>query len=196
MAFKRSGVQIPYPPPTLGSVAGPPPRRASTMKRIPLPQRWPEPPFRIALVEPEIAGNTGAIARLCAATGSELHLVEPLGFRLTDAHLKRAGLDYWEHVSQTRHRGLDAFLAAAPKPERLFFFSTRASRSYTDECYRPGDTFVFGSESRGLPEALLRHHADQTLGIPIRLDHVRSLNVVTAAAIVLYEALRQQGPGD
>ena len=165
------------------------------MNRVPLPQSWPDPPFRIALIEPEIAGNTGAIARLCAATGSELHLVEPLGFRITDAHLRRAGLDYWEHVQQTRHRSLDAFLATAHEPKRLFFFSTRAARSYTEACYRPGDTFVFGSESRGLPESLLLEHADRTLGVPIRLDHVRSLNLVTAAAIVLYEALRQQGAG-
>lgn len=151
---------------------------------------WPEPPLNIVLVEPEIPPNTGTIARLCAATGSRLHLVGKLGFRLTDAQLRRAGLDYWDAVDLSRHDTLDAMAAEHPTGAR-YFFSTRATVPYTAATYRPGDCLVFGNESRGLPDEVLAANADHTLGIPMRVDHVRSLNLATAVAIVLYEALRQ-----
>lgn len=151
---------------------------------------WPIPPLNIALVEPEIPPNTGNIARLCAATGSKLHLIEPLGFQLTSAHLRRAGLDYWDSVDMTRHASLEAFHQTQNVP-RCFYFSTRARRSYTEVSYCPGDTLIFGSESKGLPGAVLDSHEEQTLGIPILTDHVRSLNLANSVAIVLYEALRQ-----
>ncbi len=159
-------------------------------RRHALPMTWPAPPLNIALVEPEIPPNTGNIARLCAATGARLHLIEPLGFQLTNAHVRRAGLDYWDSVDLTRHPSLAAFQASQNLP-RCFYFSTRAQRTYTEVTYLPGDTLVFGSESKGLPDALLDAHEPQTLGIPILTDHVRSLNLANAVAIVLYEALRQ-----
>lgn len=163
-------------------------------RRHELPFAWPDPPLNVALVEPEIPPNTGNIARLCAATGTRLHLVGPLGFRLTDSQVRRAGLDYWDAVDLVRHDSLEAFLGTPPSPHgaaRLFFFSTRARLAYGDIRYQPGDTLVFGSESRGLPDALLDRYPDQVVGIPIRTGQVRSLNLATAAAIALYEALRQ-----
>jgi tRNA (cytidine/uridine-2'-O-)-methyltransferase len=150
---------------------------------------WPDPPLQVALVEPEIPPNTGTIARLCAATGSRLHLIGPLGFRLTDSHLRRAGLDYWDSVDLSRHDTFGEFQAAVPTA-RLFFFSTRGRTSYSSVAYRPGDALVFGNESHGLPDELLAGREPQVLGIPMRVDHVRSLNLATAVGIVLYEALR------
>jgi tRNA (cytidine/uridine-2'-O-)-methyltransferase len=160
-------------------------------------------------VEPEIPQNTGNIARLCAATGTTLNLIEPLGFRLTDKAVKRAGLDYWDSVDIRRFPNLETFQdkvsAARTRAQRErprecgavtersgnFFFSTSGSRSYTDAEYRPGDCLIFGSESRGLPLELLEAHPDDVYNIPMRLDRVRSLNLANTAAIVLYEALRQ-----
>ncbi len=159
----------------------------------PLPCVWPEPAFQVALLEPEIPPNTGNIARLCAATGTPLHLIGRLGFRLHDAALKRAGLDYWDAVTLRRHSGLDVFFQAIA-PARSFFFSTRGAKSYLDAAFRPGDALVFGCESRGLPDALLDAHPGAVLGIPMRTDRVRSLNLATAVGIVLYEALRQVQP--
>lgn len=159
-------------------------------ERHQIPFQWPAPPLNVVLVEPEIPPNTGTIARLCAATGTRLHLVGPLGFRLTDAKLRRAGLDYWEGVDLTRHADLDACLQAAGAGHAAYF-STRGERSYTDAVYGPGDCLVFGSETRGLPQSVLDATPDRVFGIPMRLDCVRSLNLATAVAIVLYEALRQ-----
>jgi len=159
-------------------------------RRSDLPFHWPHPPLHVVLVEPEIPPNTGNIARTCAATGSQLHLVEPLGFTITDAQLKRAGLDYWDSIRPQIHASFDAFLAAA-RPPRLHLFSTGAPRSYLDARFDPGDALVFGSETRGLSDALLRQHAERVLGIPLQTEHVRSLNLSSAAAIVIYEALRQ-----
>jgi len=141
------------------------------------------------LVEPDIPPNTGNIARLCAATGSPLHLVEPLGFRLTNAAMKRAGLDYWSSVEVYRHKNFEAFLATC-QPPRIWLFSTKGTKTYTDVRYEPGDALIFGSETRGLPEELLAAHADHVLTIPMRRDHVRSLNLANSASIALYEALR------
>jgi tRNA (cytidine/uridine-2'-O-)-methyltransferase len=158
-----------------------------------LPFRWPAPPFNVVLVEPEIPPNTGNIARLCAATGSPLHLVGPLGFSLTSQHLRRAGLDYWESVKLIRHGNWNQFQehALAGQSGTAWFFSTSGKRSYADVRYQPGDWLIFGSESKGLPRELLGQHADHVLALPMQVEHVRSLNLATTAGIVLYEALRQ-----
>ncbi len=158
-------------------------------RRMDLGFPWPDPPLRVVLVQPEIAPNTGAIARLCAATGSPLHLVEPLGFRLTDRALKRAGLDYWDAVDLHRHVSWDAWLAEAPP--RFHLLSTAGPRPHYGAQYRPGDALVFGCESSGLPDAILARWPDRIIQIPMRTDCVRSLNLATAVGIVLYEALRQ-----
>ena len=157
-------------------------------------QAWPDPPLNIVLVEPDIPQNTGNIARTCAATGSILHLVEPLGFSLTDREVKRAGLDYWDSVQIERHLSLEAFLESSASM-RLWLFSTTASRSYSDVEYQPGDGLVFGSESRGLPAELLQTRPEQVCGIPMQTEHVRSLNLATSAGIVVFNALRALNAG-
>lgn len=152
-------------------------------------------PLHVALVEPEIPPNTGNVARLCAATGCQLHLVEPLGFRIDDRELKRAGLDYWSHLGVAVHASLDAFLDATAHLER-WYFSTRAQRPYAQAPFARGDVLVFGRETKGLPDALLRAHPDRALRIPIRPGTVRSLNLATAAGVVTYAALERIGfPG-
>lgn len=150
-------------------------------------------PFHVVLVEPEIPPNTGSIARTCAATGARLHLVGELGFRL-DAHsVRRAGLDYWHLVDLKRHDDFAAFSAACPA--RTWFFSASGRQSLYAADLRPGDAFVFGRESVGLPKPLLEANADRVLGIPT-LGGVRSLNLSNAVSIVLYEALRKTGALD
>ena len=150
---------------------------------------WPNPPLNIVLVEPEIPQNTGNIARLCAATGSPLHLVGPLGFHITSSHLRRAGLDYWESVTLTRYSGWEEY--GRPEGGRRWFFSTKGRVPYTAVDYQPGDALIFGSETKGLPGELLAANADRVLTIPMQVEHVRSLNLANTVAIVLYEALRQ-----
>jgi tRNA (cytidine/uridine-2'-O-)-methyltransferase len=167
----------------------------TTRPRTQLPFNRPDPPLQIALVEPDIPQNTGSIARLCAATGTVLNLVEPLGFRITDKAVKRAGLDYWDAVELRRFPGLDLFLQQFSGVRKIYF-STSGTVSYTDVQYRPGDCLVFGSESRGLPLDLLKTTSDPVCNIPILLDHVRSLNLANAASIALYEALRQCGQSE
>jgi tRNA (cytidine/uridine-2'-O-)-methyltransferase len=147
-------------------------------------------PFHIVLVEPEIPPNTGAIARLCAATNCHLHLVEPLGFRLDDRALARAGMDYWQHVIWRTWPSFDA-LTEAHIAGRFHFLTTKTKRSYVDAQFQPGDFLVFGRETKGLPESLLAKHAQACLTIPMANENVRSLNLATAGAIVLFEALRQ-----
>lgn len=143
-------------------------------------------------MEPEIPPNTGAIGRLCLATATRLHLVGPLGFSLDDRHLRRAGLDYWPYLRLEHHRSWEEFERRRP-PGRLLLFSARASHPYTAVRYQQDDLLVFGGESRGLPPELCARHADALYRIPMASERVRSLNLATAVAIVLYEALRQVG---
>lgn len=145
--------------------------------------------MRIVLVEPEIPGNTGNIARLCAGTGMELHLVRPLGFSTEDKYLKRAGLDYWHLVQVFYHDSIEELLEAHAEAP-FYFFSTKAARIYTEVAYTPEDFLVFGKETAGLPEDLLQEHWDTTVRIPLR-SQARSLNLSNAVAVAAYEALRQ-----
>ena len=147
------------------------------------------PAFQVVLVEPEIPPNTGSVARTCAATSSPLHLIEPLGFRIDDRSLKRAGIDYWHLVQVHVHASFGAFRAAAPDL-RLHLFTANAERSYLEADLTPGDALVFGRESVGLSPELLRAHPDRQWAIPTS-GAVRSLNLSNAVAIVLYEALRK-----
>lgn len=148
--------------------------------------------FHVVLFQPEIPPNTGNVMRLCANTGMHLHLIEPLGFRLQDKELKRAGLDYREWVDVRVHPGLEAFVQAV-RPPRLLAFTTRATRLYTEMAYRPDDALLFGPETRGLPvEVLEGLPAEQRLRLPLRPRN-RSLNLSNAVAVAVYEAWRQWG---
>jgi tRNA (cytidine/uridine-2'-O-)-methyltransferase len=151
--------------------------------------------LRVALVEPEIPQNTGNIARLCAATRVPLHIVGVTGFRLDDRAVRRAGLDYWPEVLLTRHHDLEALGDALPEA-RFVYLTTKAERSYTDWRFDVNDCLVFGRETRGLPDELLRANWDRCLTIPMLNPNVRSLNLATSVGIVLYEALRQTGALD
>lgn len=149
-------------------------------------------PFHIVLIEPEIPPNTGNIARLCGATGTVLHLVGRLGFSIDDKQLKRAGLDYWHVIDLRRWQSLEDFQQAHPNG-RYWYTSKKADKSHVEAQYRPGDFLVFGKETLGLPDELLDAHPETSIRIPIFSSEVRSLNLSTAAGIVLYEALRQTG---
>lgn len=151
-----------------------------------------EKPFHIVLIEPEIPPNTGNIGRLCAATGSHLHLVGKLGFSIDDKQVRRAGLDYWPEVKLHRWDSLEELQNAYPGA-RYWYTSKKATRTYTDADFIPGDFLVFGKETLGLPEDLLELQAEHALRIPIFSPAVRSLNLANSAAILLYEALRQTG---
>lgn len=145
--------------------------------------------LNVVLVEPEIAANAGAIGRTCVAAGAKLWLVRPLGFHIDDRHRRRAGLDYWEHLDWQVVDHLDDIVAALGR-ERLWSFSTKARESYTAVAYAPGDALVFGPESRGLPKAWVEARPDRLVRIPIRPE-ARSLNLANAAAIAVFEAVRQ-----
>ena len=147
--------------------------------------------FHIVLVEPEIPQNTGNIARTCAATGCELHLIRPLGFEISDKQLRRAGLDYWKLVQVHIYDSLDEFYAAHPQAH-CFFFTTKAKKTYSEVKYEAGDFLVFGKETKGLPEELLVEHPETCVRIPM-IEESRSLNLSNSAAIAVYEALRQTG---
>lgn len=153
--------------------------------RTPLESR-----FHVILVEPEIAANAGAVGRTCVAAGAMLWMVRPLGFLLTDRNVRRAGLDYWPHLDLRVVDHLDEVVEALGR-DRLWSFSTKASRSYTEATFKPGDGLVFGPESRGLPRSWLDGSPDRSLRIPIRPE-ARSLNLSNSAAIGLFEALRQR----
>lgn len=150
--------------------------------------------FHVVLYQPEIPPNTGNIIRLCANTGVELHLIHPLGFDLNDRDLRRAGLDYAEFSRLREHASLPDFRREV-QPSRLLAASTRGNRSYAAARYRPGDALLFGPETRGLPSAILAElPADHILRIPMQAES-RSLNLSNAVAVILYEALRQNGFG-
>jgi tRNA (cytidine/uridine-2'-O-)-methyltransferase len=146
--------------------------------------------LNIVLVEPEIPMNTGNIARTCAATGSVLHLIEPLGFDISDKAVKRAGLDYWHLVDVRVYACLDEFFARTGASD-LWLMSTKAPRAYTEAEFRDNCYLLFGKETRGLPEELLEQHRDRCVRIPM-ISEARSLNLANSVAIVTYEALRQQ----
>lgn len=153
--------------------------------------------IHVVLFEPLIPANTGNIARTCAGTGTHLHLIHPLGFSLEDKYLKRAGLDYWEHVTLYHHDSLDAFFTEYPNGE--FFYITKfGERTYSDFDYSDAEKdvfFVFGKETKGLPRELIDANIERCLRIPMN-EHIRSLNLSNTAAILIYEALRQQSFGE
>lgn len=148
-------------------------------------------PFNVVLVEPEIPPNTGTIARLCGATDTVLHLVKPLGFSTDDKHLKRAGLDYWKYVKIVYWENLTDFLTAADE-RKLYFFTKKTGTPYSHASFKPGDFLIFGKETKGLPEEVIKLYKDRCYTIPMSNPNIRSLNLANAAGIVLYEALRQQ----
>jgi tRNA (cytidine/uridine-2'-O-)-methyltransferase len=149
--------------------------------------------MHVVLLEPEIPPNTGNVARLCAATRSILHLIEPFGFKLDATQLKRAGMDYWDLVDWKKWANWTAFENALPADARLWFIEQGGGRRYDEVCYGPADYLVFGRETAGLPCGLLESHRDQWVHIPMLNPDARSLNLSNCVALVLYEALRQQG---
>jgi Predicted rRNA methylase (SpoU class) len=149
--------------------------------------------MNVVLLEPEIPPNTGNVARLCAATKSVLHLIEPLGFTLDDAQLKRAGMDYWQHVTWRRWPDWSGFSSHLPSDARLWFIESGGPRLYTEAAFRPDDYLVFGRETAGLPKQFLEGSKDFWLRIPMFNSRARSLNLSNCVALVLFEALRQQG---
>ena len=149
--------------------------------------------MHLVLVEPEIPPNTGNVARLCAATRTTLHLIEPFGFKLDDAQLKRAGMDYWQHVAWHRWANWRAFEEKLPATARLWFIESSGPKLYTEAKFEPDDFLVFGRETAGLPKRLLEQNCVRWLRIPMFNEQSRSLNLSNCAALVLFEALRQQG---
>lgn len=147
--------------------------------------------FNIVLIEPEIPQNTGNIARLCACTGAHLFLVGKLGFSLTEKHLKRAGLDYWDSVDISKYNSLDDLKSEFPN-SKFYYLTTKSKNLYTNKSFNAGDFFVFGPETRGIPENILNENKDDSITIPMQ-EGQRSLNLSNSVAIVLYEAIRQNG---
>ena len=150
--------------------------------------------LNIVLHEPEIPANTGNIGRTCVATGTSLHLIEPLGFRLDEKSIRRAGMDYWEHLDVTRYMNYEEFKQMHPQA-RIWMATTKARQVYSDVAFAPDDYIMFGKESAGIPEEILVENEEMCIRIPM-LEQIRSLNLSNSVAIVIYEALRQQGfPG-
>ena len=149
--------------------------------------------MHIVLIEPEIPPNTGNIARLCAATRTKLHLIEPFGFKLDDKQLQRAGMDYWRQVEWRRYANWAAFAKTLPSEAQMWLIESRGPRLYSEARFGPEDYLVFGRETAGLPEDLLEAHRERWLRIPMFNPESRSLNLSNCVAIVLFEALRQQG---
>ena len=146
--------------------------------------------MHIILHQPEIPANTGNIGRTCVATGTSLHLIEPLGFRLTEKDLKRAGMDYWEHLDVTRYMNFEEFQTTHPGA-KIWMATTKARRLFTDAVFGPDDFIMFGKESAGIPEEILVEYEETCIRIPM-LPQIRSLNLSNSVAVVLYEAFRQQ----
>ncbi len=149
--------------------------------------------MNIVLLEPEIPPNTGNVARLCAATKSTLHLIEPFGFKLDDSQLKRAGMDYWQHVAWHRWKSWLAFTQGLPANARLWFVESDGPQRYSDVKFSTDDYLVFGRETAGLPKKILEENRERWLRIPMFNEKARSLNLSNCVALVLFEALRQQG---
>ena len=147
--------------------------------------------MNIVLFQPEIPANTGNIGRTCVATGTKLHLIEPLGFRLNEKSIQRAGMDYWEHLDVTRYVNFEEFLERNPNA-KIYMATTKAKHVYTEVSYDKDAYIMFGKESAGIPEEILVEHEENCIRIPM-LDSIRSLNLANSVAIVLYEALRQIG---
>lgn len=145
--------------------------------------------LNIVLYEPEIPFNTGAIGRTCVATGTRLHLIEPLGFRLNEKEIKRAGMDYWNELDVTRYVNYEDFLEKNPNA-KIYMATTKGKHVYSDVHYENDCYIMFGKESAGIPEEILAHHKEQCIRIPM-LNEIRSLNLSNSVAVVLYEALRQ-----
>jgi tRNA (cytidine/uridine-2'-O-)-methyltransferase len=149
--------------------------------------------MNVVLLEPEIPPNTGNVARLCAATKTRLHLVEPFGFRLDDKALKRAGMDYWAHVEWCRWKSWMDLAEHVPARARVWLVESKGPKQYSEVAYGRDDYLVFGRETAGLPQSLLQAHSDRWIRIPMFNANARSLNLANCVAVVLYEALRQQG---
>ncbi len=147
--------------------------------------------LHIVLVEPQIPANTGSVGRVCVATETSLHLVEPLGFEISDPQVKRAGLDYWQYLSVSRHQNLGALLNAIPHDAPKVFFSTKARRTYFEHRFEEGSYLFFGSETAGLPDEIFTSYPNQIFRIPQYDTRVRSLNLANSVSIVVYEAIRQ-----
>ena len=147
-------------------------------------------PLRVVLIEPEIPANTGNIGRTCVGLQAELHLVGNLGFNITDRRLKRAGLDYWPYLTYRHHPTWEEWWNRIEDPSRVFFFSTKAQRSIYEQKFQPGDWLVFGKETKGLGPEIVEKHRDSLLKIPMT-GQIRSLNLATSVAVVLFEAFRQ-----
>lgn len=147
--------------------------------------------LNVVLVEPEIPQNTGSIGRLCLATGTMLHLVEPLGFEISNARLKRAGLDYWEHLKVKMHPSLESFLQTLPPNAPKVFFSKKAGRTLYQQKFEPGTYLIFGKETAGLPDSVVNTYSADTVRVPMYDARVRSLNLSNTVSIAVYEAIRQ-----
>ncbi|MCK4311364.1 MAG: tRNA (cytidine(34)-2'-O)-methyltransferase [Candidatus Cloacimonetes bacterium] len=145
--------------------------------------------FRVALFQPEIPANTGNIGRLCVGINAQLHIIKPMRFLLTDKYLKRAGLDYWDKLSLHFYENLEDLINTYSK-NNIYFCTTKSNNIYTNRDYKQGDIFVFGPETRGIPESILEKYWEQTIKIPMS-ENIRSINLSNSVAIVLYEALRQ-----
>lgn len=152
---------------------------------------FPKPTFRIVLIEPEIPQNTGNIGRTCVATNCELHIVGKMGFEINDKNLKRAGLDYWPHLSFFRHSTLEDWLKGVENTDRFWLFTTKTQRTYFDPHYQVGDWFVFGKETKGLAPDFLARFPSQAVTIPMIGEGARSLNLATSVAVAAYEGVRQ-----
>ena len=150
--------------------------------------------LKIVLIEPQIPVNTGAIGRLCLATQSTLHLVKPMGFQITDTKLKRAGLDYWQHLQVVLHENSNSFFDSLPEKAPIVFFSTKARNIYYQHQFKEGSYLIFGNETYGISENILKDHPDRMFRIPHYDTRVRSLNLANVASIITYEAIRQLGP--
>jgi len=149
--------------------------------------------LNVVLIEPEIPQNTGTIGRLCLAVGATLHLVEPMSFEITDAKVKRAGLDYWEHVQVVRHKSLQAFFDSLPVNASLAIIEEKAGNTLYEHQFKPGSYLIFGRETSGVPDWVLNRYAADTFRIPMYDARIRSLNLSNAVSIAVYEAIRQLG---